>query len=129
MTNLVLCLPFPEADNQHAEDFVLGPEAVFLPGLEKKFLVGFWVKDLIVDLENRSVVQKVKELVADGMGVKACPLTWFHFGKIHAAVLIAHHHADIAPRSLGMNGFLSMSRVGHYFKSWRESGRWQVDDA
>jgi hypothetical protein len=129
MTDLVICLPFPEADHEHAEDFVLGPEAVFLPGLEKEFLVGFGVEDLIVDLENRSVIQKVKELVTDGMGVKTCPFTQFHFGQIHAAVLIAHHHVDVAPRSLGMNRFLSFSWVAHEFKSWRESGRWQGDDA
>jgi hypothetical protein len=129
MTDLILGLPFPEADHEHTEDRVLGPKAVLLPGLENKLLVGLGAEDVSVNFEYRSVVKKVKEFMPDGVGVEACPFTGFHFGKIDAAVLIAHHHADISPRSLGMNGFLSFSWVGHEFKSWRESGRWQVDDA
>tara|TARA_Y100000739_G_scaffold109106_1_gene93721 strand:- start:169 stop:522 length:354 start_codon:yes stop_codon:yes gene_type:complete len=113
VTDLVLGLPFSEADHEHAEDFVFGPEAVLLPWLEEEFVMSLRVKDLIVDLEYRSVVEKVKELMPDGMGVKACPLSRFDFGKIDAAVLVAHHHVDVAPWSLGMNGLLSMSGIGH----------------
>ena len=117
MTDLVLGFPFAEADHEHTEDLVLGPEAVFLPGFEEEFLVGFGMKDLIVDLQHRSVVQKVKKFIPDGMGVEACPLTWFHLGQVDAAVLVADHHVDVAPRSLGMNGLLSLSGIGHGFKS------------
>ena len=63
MTDLILGLPLAEADDEHAEDFVLGPEAVFLPGFEEEFLVGFGVKGLTIDFQNRSVVQKMKKLM------------------------------------------------------------------
>tara|TARA_B100000902_G_scaffold357992_1_gene372796 strand:+ start:300 stop:689 length:390 start_codon:yes stop_codon:yes gene_type:complete len=129
VTDLILSLPFAEADHEHAEDFVLGPEAVFLPGLEQEFVVGFGMKDLIVDLQDRSVVEKVKELIPDGMGVEACPLTGFHLGEIDAAFLVTYYHVDVAPRSLGMNRLLSMSGIGHGYKSWVVRGQWQVDDA
>ena len=129
MTDLVLGFPFAEADHKHTEDFIFGPEAVFLSRFEKELIVGLWVEDVIVDFEYRSVVQKVKKFIPDGMGVEACPLTRLHFGQIDAAVLVAHHQVNAAPRSLGMNRFLSMSGIGHGYKSWVVRGQWQVDDA
>tara|TARA_B100001029_G_C14995567_1_gene414795 strand:+ start:578 stop:967 length:390 start_codon:yes stop_codon:yes gene_type:complete len=129
VTDLILGLPLAEADDEHAEDFVLGPEAVFLSRFEKEFLMSLWVKDFIVDLKDRSLVEKVKKLMPNGMGMEACPFTGFHLGQIDAALLVAHHHVDVAPWSFGMNGFLSVSRIGHGCKSWAVSGLWQGDDA
>ena len=113
MTDLVLGFPFAETDHEHTEDFIFGPEAVFLSRFKKELIMSFWVEDVIVDFEYRSVVEKVKEFIPDGMGVEACPLTWFHLGQVDAAVLVADHHVDVAPRSLGMNGLLSFARVRH----------------
>jgi hypothetical protein len=79
--------------------------------------MSFWVEDLIVDFEYRSVVQKVKEFMPNGMRVETRPFTRFHFGQVDTAVLVADHHVDVAPRSLGMNGLLSLSGIGHGFKS------------
>jgi len=64
----------------------------------------------------------------NGMRVETRPFTRFHFGQVDTAVLVADHHVDVAPRSLGMNGLLSFARVRHDSKSWRVRRIWQGDD-
>ena len=113
MPNLIFCFPFAKAPHEHAENGFFRPEPMLLSGLEQEFLVGFGVKELPIDFQSRSVVQKMKELMPDGMGMKACPFTGFHLGKIDTARLVAHHHTDVPPGSFGMNGLLAFARVGH----------------
>ena len=73
----LLLFPFTKTHHEHAENGFFRPKPMLLSGLEQEFLVGFGVKDLTIDFQNRSVVQKMKELMPDGMGMKACPFTGF----------------------------------------------------
>jgi len=111
MAVLVFGAPAPEADHQHSKRSLFGPESVLDSGLDQELVVGLRMVDLTIQLQVRPVVEEVKQLIANLVRVQAGAMAGPHECQIDRALLVAHHHVDVAPGPLGLDCLFSVPWV------------------
>lgn len=111
VTVLVLGSPATEADDEHSKVGFFGPESVFDARFDEELVVGFGIVDLTVQLQKRAVVEKMEQLVSNLVRMQTGAMPRADVGQIDRALLIAHHHVDVAPGALRFDCLFSVARV------------------
>jgi hypothetical protein len=102
--HLVFGAPLSKRNHEHPKVLFLCPEPVFHPGIHDVLIMSLGLGDPAVNLKVAAVIEEVKQLGPDLVGMQACPFSRLNMRQVDRAVLVADNHVDITPRPDGMHG-------------------------
>lgn len=108
---LILGAPVAEADYEHPKGSFFSPESMLDARFDKELIMSFRMVNATVQFQTGPIVQKMEQFVSNFVRMQTGAMSGPDVGQIDRTPLVADHHVDITPGTLGLDRLLSAARI------------------